>query len=183
MNWHIFGILAFVMLALERGLHPLLSVGDSVSPSFLLILLVYVGMFAPPITAAWAAVTLGLLVDVTHALPLMPPVGLKPILGPHALGYLVGAYVLIQLRGMIFRGSPITMAIVVFLVGLFVSLTAVVLLTLRGLIVEPIIAFSPGEDLVHRFLQLLYTSVMALPVGYLLSKATPLFAFVHAKSR
>ncbi len=178
-----FGILAFVMLVLERGLHPLLALGDSVSPSFLLILLVYVGMFAPPLTAAFAAVVLGALVDVTNPLAMLPPVGLKPIIGPHALGFLVGAYALIQLRGMIFRGSPVTMAIVVFLVGTFVSLTTVFLLGMRGFIAEPIIGFSPVEDLVHRFLVLLYTAAMALPVGWLLSKATPLLAFSYGKMR
>jgi rod shape-determining protein MreD len=187
MNWPIFALFAFVMLVFERGLHLLLAVGGTevtggVSPSFMLILLVYVGMFAPPMKLAWAAIALGVLLDVTYAWAVPPPVGYTMIIGPHALGFLVGAYTLTQLRAMIFRGSPLTMAVVVFLIGIFVSLVTVFLLRLRGLIVaDAIVNFSAIDELVHRFLQLLYTAAAALPVGLVLSKFTPLFAFQTTK--
>jgi len=130
MNWIVFALAAYVMLALEVGLRTLLGIPgpDGVSPSFVLVLAVYIGMMAPAHVVPWAMLILGVLVDLRP--------GAAPdvtIVGPMALGYLVGAYVVLQLRGLVFRESVLALSALVFAGGLFVQLVAVGLLTMRGL--------------------------------------------------
>lgn len=169
-----FAIIVYVVLALETGLRVLLSVPGptGVSPSFMLILAVYVSLTAPAPTVAWTTLLLGLLVDLR-------PIGLGEqsqdvvLIGPACLGYFVGGYVAVQVRGMLFRESPITMGIMVFIMGIFVHLVIVALVTLRGLPIVPadgIAGWHAAEQLGHRFGELVYTAVVAVPLGFVLMR-------------
>ena len=42
---------------------------------------------------------------------------------------------------------------------------------------EPVVSFSAADQLVHRFLQLLYTVTLSLPVGLILLRLAPAFGF------
>lgn len=178
MNWFLFAIFAYVMLALEVGLAGLLGfqgASGAVTPSFVLILAVYIGMLAPTSVVPWAMLILGLLVDLQPG-----PVQDAVVVGPMALGYLTGAFAVLQLRALVFRESVISLAAMIFGVGVFVHLVAVALLTMRGLpwtLAEPIAGWNAADQLVHRFLHLLYTAGMALPIGAILFKITPLWHF------
>lgn len=179
MRWLIFSIFAYAMLAAQVGLRSLVSVGG-VSPQFLLILAVYVGLMAPSAVVPWALLVLGLLVDLApgnaHGLSLV---------GPAALGYLAGAYAVLQLRTLVFRQSVITLTALVLVAGVFVHLVIVALLTVRGVpwpLGEPVPGWSAADQLVQRFLSLLYTAVWAMPVGVVLFRTTPLWGFA-GKSR
>lgn len=181
MNWLIFALFAFVLLALEIGLAPLLAVGDGIAPSFVLILAAYIGLLAPAALVPWALLILGLAVDLQP-----DPVPEATVLGPLALGYLAGALVVLQLRSLVFRESIISLAAMIFAMGIFVHLVAVALLTARGLgfvTNEPIPGFSASQQLVQRFLELVYTAALAVPVGYLLFKSTSLWQFAHGGKR
>lgn len=174
MNWLIFIISAYLLLALQEGLRTLLTIGD-VSPNFILVLAVFVGMMAPGHVVPWALLALGVLMDLQPG-----PVREATLIGPAALGYLAGSYVVLQLRTMMFRESVLALGVLVLAVGVFVELVTVAVLTARGLSVltgEPIAGWSAPDQLVHRFLALLYTAVLALPIGAVLFKTAPLWAF------
>ena len=101
MRWPVFAIFAYLMLTLEQSLRTLWA-SSYTCPSFLLILMVFISSWAPAMTAVWAAMILGLLVDLSS--PVLPANHATDVvlIGPAALGYLTGAYVTILLRGMFF---------------------------------------------------------------------------------
>jgi len=186
MRWSVFILTAYVALLLQAGLGNLLAYGDSaVTPSFLLILGVFIGMWAPPQTVAWAMLILGLLTDLTHAYPI-GDTQMVWLIGPASLGYLLGAMAICQLRSMVFRDSALALAVMVFMVGILVHLAAIALLAIRGwpwLPGEPIIGYSATHALFEAFKQLLYTTAFALPVGYVLQRSSPLWRFEPAKPK
>lgn len=175
MNWLLFIIAAYVFLVLQTSLHSFLMIGGA-SPDFLLILLVFVGIYAPARVLGWAALILGLATDLQ-----VGPMSVS-IIGPATLGYLAGAYVILQLRMLVFRESLITFAVMVFIVGLAVFLVTVFMYSFRSLpwpLGQPVVGWSATEALVHRFFVLIYTMVLSLPVGYLLLRAAPWFGFTN----
>ena len=177
MNWLVFALVAYLMLALEAGLRTLLGIAgpDGAYPSFILILAVYVGLLAPSQVVPWAMLVLGLLTDLQAG-----PVPEAAIIGPAALGYLLGAYVIMQLRLLVFRESVITLAALILATGIFIQLVVVGLYTMRGLpwlTAEPIAGWSAADQLVRRFFILLYSTAVAVPIGALLLRSTPLWGF------
>ncbi len=165
MNWIVFTITAYVLFALQAGLAPAWAFGNA-TPNLLLILAVFVGVSAARHATPWALLILGVLLDLQPG----PLAEHGVILGPHALGYLVGAYAVLQLRNLLFRESLLTIVIMVFAVGGFAALIEAVVYALRGLpwmFAEPL-PWSAGELLWRRFQQLLYTAVVAIPLGALL---------------
>ncbi len=185
MRWIVFIIFAYVLMALEAGLSSAWRIGLS-TPHLLLILLVFLGLYAAPMPLAWAALLLGALVDLSPPFwPVATGVWDVAILGPSILAYLAGAYACLQLRTIVFRDSPITLAAVVFVVGIFVQLVTVGVLTLRALPLpgivwfmgSPIPNFQPADELMRRFFDLVYTALMAIPLGMLLLRSVPLWGF------
>lgn len=184
MRWSVFFIFAYVFLAVEAGLDRLLAYGG-VSPSFLLVLGVFVGLSAPKMTVVWSMLILGLLTDLTHDYT-MADQQILWLIGPATLGYLCGALVVLQLRALVVRESAIALAVMVFVVGVFVYLVVVAMLTLRGLpwpTANPIADWSAADELAQGFFKLLYSAILALPLGLVLTKTEPLLAFLPGKSR
>ncbi len=121
---------------------------------------------------------LGLLVDLQPN-----PTPAVTIIGPASLGYLVGAYVVLQLRALVFRESVITLAALVFTTGIFIQLVIVGIYTMRGLpwlTAQPVEGWNTADQLVNRFFILLYTTVMVVPIGALLLRRRPSGAFPPA---
>jgi len=181
MNWIVFAIFAYLALALENGLDQMLSVGV-VTPSFVLIVAVYVAMTANRSAVPWALLILGLLEDLTH--PYHVGHGLDlPVVGPYALGYLAAAAICLQLRGMMATGSPLSVALLVIPAGILMQVVAVAMVTLRRLPLlqsDPVTGWIAADELVHRFGVLGYTAALALPVGFVLIRTAPLWRFAHA---
>ncbi len=181
MNWLAFSIVAYLCLLMQVGLTPLLGIPDpmGVTPNFLLIYAVYIGMNAPPRMVGWSMLIVGLLENL---LPGPLPAG--PILGPETLGYLFGAFAVLQLRGLVFRESVISLAMLVLFVGIFIELVIVALYSARGLpflLGQPIPHWDPSDQLFERFWVLLYSVVVSLPLGGLLIKLSPVFRFSPAQ--
>ena len=108
MRWTVFAIFAYVAVSLDVGLEPLLKdpFGLGIGcPSFTLLLAVYVGMSAPALSATWSALLLGILVDLRQDYVFSGYAGTSSILGPAALGYLVAAQAVLQVRT---TGAPWT---------------------------------------------------------------------------
>jgi rod shape-determining protein MreD len=184
MRWLIFSIFAFVLLALEIGLRNLLHVeigGDWVSPSFVLVLLVFVSIWAPPRVALWSGLILGALLDLAPQSSPTLPAGFV-LLGPAALGGLLAAYAVVQLRGLVYRESPLAAAVLVFVAGIFMHLMIVAVLSFRGVLYHPLEGWTAAGQLFHRFWILLYSAVLALPLGYALTKTLPMWGFESVKS-
>ena len=185
MNWLVFALVTYAALVLQQGLGALLAVPmpgvGELTPSLLLIVLVFVALHAPAWSAVWAGLVLGLLADLQPG-----PMPEARLIGPHALGFLAGAYALLQLRGMVFRQSIITFAALTLTAGVFVTLVSVALLTVRGLpwpLGEPIPGWHAADQLVHRFLELIYTTLLSIPLGTLLARGMRLWAFPERTDR
>ena len=186
MRWSVFFVFAYLLLALETGLDKLLVYGTA-TPSLLLILAVFVGLSAPPMTVVWSMLILGLLTDLTRSYDTADQQTLW-LIGPAAVGYLCGALTILQLRALVVRDSLIALAVMVFVVGVFIYLVTVAMLTLRGLplpwsIGEPIAHWSPAGELVSRFGELVYCAVVTFPLGLVLFKTERIWGFQVSKGR
>lgn len=186
MRWFVFAGFVFVILAMQQGFASLLEI-RGVRPNLLLIVAAYIALAAPPATARWAAMMLGLLVDLTE--PYFVAAGASHagvvLIGPAALGFLAGAVVVVELRGLMFRDSPVSLPVIVFIKGIFVSLVIVALLSLRCLVWglgDALGTFSAADELVYRFWQLLYTAAVAFPLGLVLIFLDRLWGFAHANA-
>lgn len=187
MRWSVFLILAYVFLGLELGLADLLQIGaNGPSPSWLIVVMVYVASVAPALTALWAAMILGILNDLS-AIHAGPNETVQVILGPYAIGYVLGALATLQLRTVVYRRHPLTMSLLALVSGLAVHATVWILYLFRDVLAHFSTFFDPvtvsaWDSLVARLLLVLYTAAFALPLGWLLIKLGPLFGFqVHPR--
>ena len=185
MNWLVFVVISYLALVLQLGLKPvwMISLGGvgELSPSLMLIVVVYVALHAPTWVALWCALGLGLVVEMTAS-----PMPGAVLVGPVTLGYLAAAYAVLQLRGMVFRESLIAFIVLVLIGGLFQELVAVALLSMREVpwpLGEVIPGWSAADQLMHRFLELLYTAALAIPLGLGLMASRPLWRFAGRAER
>lgn len=179
MNWPFFMILAYLLLGIETGLAPMLRIED-VEPSLLLVLAMYVAMSTSPIKACWCCLLLGMCTDLTHPIGLDSGTGQLTLVGPSALGFAFGGWVVVQLRGMVFRHSITGLMLMAFVGGAFTQLLTVAILAARAIPWIPgeqIPQWSASAELINRFFELLYTVGVAFPLGYLLIRLEPFFRF------
>ena len=186
MRWGVFAIFLLIALTLEMSLKPVFVFNEysNVSPSFMAVLLVYVSLLAPRMTALWAALLMGLLLDLTDAL-LQPGGEIVFLIGPSAFGYVLAALALMQMRSVVFRQRLITIVAFTLLAVLIVSLVRIVLLSVRGWFGESLVwgGGSVGGELLRVILVSVYSCVMALPFGWVLQQATRLWAFQSPHAR
>ena len=155
-------LLFLLAVLLQEGLKPWWQVGDA-SPEPLLVLVVFFALLGP----AAPAVGLGLLGGVLADLLGSPFEG-PAIVGPRALGYTVGCWVVVQARDSLFRGSTVTLVVMVLLGGFFAELIATALVTLRGagpLPGAPPRGWAGTAELSRRAGRLLLTAAAAVPLG------------------
>jgi len=175
-NWLTFAIAAWFALGLELGLRPALRLGpEALAPSFMLPLAVFVCLWAPHRVALWACLACGLLVDLTWRHPITGG-GAATILGPYALGYLLGGQLVLALRGVLIRGNPLTMAVMSMLAAAVAHVVVVAAMTVRTLYGDPI-GFAPAPELLVRLGASAYTGVAGLALSLLLIPLTPVFGF------
>jgi len=185
MRWITFILFAYGFLAVQIGFGDLLEINE-IRPDWLFILAVFIAAMAPTSEALWSAVILGLLADLTASYPTTSHADLT-IVGAHALGYALGASLTLQLRTMLFRQHPVSLTLMVFLSALAANLMTVFLVSLRWLFGDwfalwTAFQWSPTEELVDRFLMVLYTSALTLPVTWALIRLSPLFSFeIHPR--
>lgn len=179
MNWLTFAILTYLGYALQLLLAPIWPMQGH-EPMVLLVLLVFIGLQAPPMAVAWSAILMGILMDILlqqHA---------PGLIGPWAIGFLAAGYAMVQLRNLLFRDSMFTIGIMTLIAGIFALLVATTLHALRGIPVlgnEPVADFNAANQLYRGFFTLLNTAVFAVPLGYALLKSRVLWGFSGRGSR
>lgn len=173
MNWIVIAIMGWVCLGLDTGLAGALELGNSgISPSFVVVLAVYVGLAAPQIQAVWTCLLLGLCVDLISPMSLTVPMGASvTIVGPNAIGFVLMAQFLLAMRSMLMRHNPLTMAVMAMVGFVIVHLFVCATFTLRGFY-DPI-AWEMSSELVRRLGVSAYTGVVAFPLALVLVPLAP----------
>jgi rod shape-determining protein MreD len=183
MRWLVFTIFALIMLALEVGLRTMFEPLKAV-PSFTLVLAVYVALCAPPAASGWACLILGLLVDLATPQLVRSSPEAFAIVGPTALGFLAGGYLVVQGRGWVFRDSPWSLAVMVLAAGILAQAVIVSLLLMRGWVTgDPIANWGAGRALGRGLLAVLYSAILAVPAGFVLIRTTRWWGFVAPERR
>ncbi|GEM_PF-1021357 len=177
MNWIVFGIAAWLVLGVQWGFAGALKLGSTdIVPYFPVILVVWVGLWAKASHAMAAALVVGALWDIkAHVTTISgEPV---VVLGPQALGCLLGVYLVLTLRGVMLRKNFLTIVMLSGVAALLCQLVATVLLTTRGAI-DPAVYFGPPlGEFGGRAASSLYTGAAAALVGPALEALKPLFGF------
>jgi cell shape-determining protein MreD len=178
-SWPSFVIALWLALGLELGLRDALEVGQStISPSFVMVLLAFVAASAPRATALWAALAIGLALDLTSVLPASDrPEAVTPV-GPAALGCVAAAYTVVVMRGSMIRRNPLTLPVLSAVASVTLVVVWVTLLEARSWY-DPMVDIRAGQELWRGLLRALYTAALALPFGALLALSSPLFGFQH----
>ncbi len=182
MRWAAFVGVSFLTFAAELSLRPVLMLHalGGISPSFVACLAVFIAMFAPRMTALWSCWLLGLLLDLST--PFVPQDGGSfYLIGPYALGYAFGAYLIIQLRPMVFRQRAFSVSFLTLLCLVAVAIISVTIFVVRSWYASDAViypsSFSASDELFHRFGIAVYSAVLALPLGWLLLSTLPYWGF------
>lgn len=169
MNWLLFSILAWIALGMEVGLRDAFQIGHTpLAPSFVMILIVFVALWARPLTLLAAACILGALLDLVNQVNTTHGESVV-VLGPWALGSMLAAYTVLNFRAMMFRRNPITAAILCVLAGAIAAAVVVVLLRIRAQY-DDIQVASAAAELLPRLGAALYTGLVAVPFIWLLNR-------------
>lgn len=175
MRWPIFAIFAFAAIVAQLSVRNVLTLYalNGISPDLVAALAVFIALFANRSAALWACFILGVLIDL-----LAPAAGAAAfkVIGPHALGYAAGGYLVLQLRTMVFRRRAITIGFLTVLALIAAALVMVMLLTIRSWYPQAA-PYGPLSELGRHALMAVYSGVVAIPVGWLLARTLPLWGF------
>ncbi|MDX2116121.1 MAG: hypothetical protein SFZ24_10965 [Planctomycetota bacterium] len=176
MNWLIFALLAWLMAGMELGLRDALQIGNlALAPSFVMILLVFVALWARPQTALGVGLSLGALLDLLYVLPTQTG-ETAVLMGPWALGCTLAAYTVLNFRALMFRKNPLTMAFLCAVATAIANVIVLAILALRAFY-DPILLPSATSELWQRLGTAVYTGVVALAVGPALQTLAPWLGF------
>jgi rod shape-determining protein MreD len=180
MSWLSFAIVTWVFFGLELGLRDTLQLGPhAIAPSFVVALLIYIALNASPRAVLWAAIILGLFVDLTGSIELMPRYT-TVIVGPHAIAYFLAAHMVLAMRGMIVSRNPLSMGVLAVVAAAVAQIVVVAFLTIHKLYGDPIV-WNASERLVSGLASSVYTGVVAAILSLVLIPLTPLFGFTTAR--
>lgn len=182
MKWPVFAIAAFVFVVAQlslRSVFTLNSIGG-VSPNLVAIFAVFVCLFATRSAALWACWMLGMALDLApqaHAASIH-------VIGPNTLGFVAGGLIVLQLRAMVFRRRALTIGLLTLLFVIGAAVIAVFILALRNVYdAEPAIPGGPLAEFARRLGVALYSAILAIPLGWLLSVSIPLWSFPMSPQR
>lgn len=181
MNWIAFALASWIMLGAELGLKPALALGQtSIAPSFALILLAFVAMWAPPMAVYASALVVGVLLDLTHPPMLAGGAESVVVIGPYALGCLAGSYAAVTSRGLLIRQNPLAFGFVALVLCVVMHAVVVTLLRVRASYDDLLVTFS--HEVGARLGSAVYTAVLALLAGPVLRLLIPVFGFPASMS-
>ncbi|MDG2424837.1 MAG: rod shape-determining protein MreD [Phycisphaerales bacterium] len=185
MRWLVFIIAALIAVGLDSGFSGIFTLRGAgfLTPSFAACLLAFVALLAPPVSVIWAAWFLGLLADLSPGLG--EAGGGIQLIGPHALGYPLGAWVVLNFRTWMFRRRVLTISLLTFLCVLVAGLVQTAIGILRFWLPwagGELVPFGAGEML-HETGNAAYSALLAIPLGWILIQTLPLWRFDYGTSR
>ncbi len=167
---------AWVLLGLEVGLRV-----TGLAPGLVFVFATFIAMCAAPRAAFWAALSLGLLMDLTSPIALASPGPPGVVVGPHAIAYLLGAHLVIAMRGVMIRRNPLTLGFLSLCAGLVAQVTLVGILWVRTMF-DPV-AFAPGTELLARAGWALITGGAAVLLAFVLIPLAEVFGLPSQTQR
>ena len=179
MNWPLFAIACWLLAVLQTGLAPLLSLGGRLPGSGAQLLLVLAAFLPLCSNRFWEAVLAsclaGLLMDL-----LAEPVPGVPLMGPMALGCVVAAGIIWLFKKSSLGETVLSLVLAVFMFGAVANAVAVMLLYFRGVALpmaaaEPVPNLVVTHELFKRLMEVICTTALALPIGFLLMLSLPLW--------
>lgn len=183
MRWAPFLVAMALALVVDRAFMPVLEIGGAV-PLTLAALVAFVTLFAGRNAAWFAAVVAGAAHDLSS--PEFWGGRELVVIGPWALGFAFGAGLLLSLRASLVRRNVLTMALAVFLLLMTASLVWCAVWSARAWLPESLppwqtdTVFGAFGD---QFRTALWSSAVAIPVGWALSRTMGLWGFPGFTSR
>jgi hypothetical protein len=131
-----------------------------------------IASFGPAVGVLWVAFLGGLLVDLTWSVALQgQSVGQVTFVGPHALGFVLGAWVIVKSRRIFVRRNPMAVAALAVLGAVVAQMAALIILLVRDAI-DPAVML-PAQGFV-RLIGAFYTALPALGIALCLRWMLPL---------
>ncbi len=181
MRWAVFLVFAALAMLLDGGLGTVLALETlwGIRPSACAVLAVFVALSAPRTAALWSCLLLGLLLDLSAPLT-MPGGRVLHLVGPCALGFVAGAWLVLRGRTMVFRQRALSIGAMTVLFLLAANAIAVALYAARTWYPGGPVHWtdaSTAAAILRRVLIAVYSGLLAVPVGWLLVRTTPLWGF------
>jgi cell shape-determining protein MreD len=180
-------IAVFVALVFDTALSEALSIdsgGWDIRPTAMPAVAVFVALSAPRLTALWACMVLGLLVDLNNSISLEGGTDNIHLVGPFALGYVFSGYFICQLRASVFRRRALTIAVLTVAFAFMAAVVAVSCGVIRswlplGMVGARVLwpSMPAGGEMLRQFFSALYSGLLAWPLGWLLGRSASLWGF------
>lgn len=178
-------VLAWLGMGLETGLKNTFAVhvgSVTGAPGFALPIVVLIALCAPPMATLWAALGIGLLLDLTAPFNTTTSGNLF-LFGPGALGTVLGAQFVLLVRGMVIRRNPLTLVVLSMAAGIISAICTVALITVREFILRDPIVWAPTHELMDRLFSAILTGGSGLVLGVLLLPLTPMLGLPAGQQR
>jgi len=174
--WPVYLAALWLMLGLDVGLRTQLQLGPSSAPSLTLVLVTFVAMWAPKIHALYAALIAGICLDLlgTHVAP--GGTSAVSVVGPGALGAVLGALTVLTMRAMVERSNLFALPTLAVVQAALTGLVIVFCFSVRS-VYDPSISFDAVPELLSRGLSALATGIAAIPLSLVLRPSGRLFGF------
>ncbi len=180
MRWPVVVIFGYVLLGLELTVKRALAIGPpgaaSIAPSFIVPFIVFLALSAPLVPTLWVALVLGIAVDFCSP----DEGGAVFVIGPHALGYMAGAYFVFTMRGLM-RRHWLSLIFLSVLACALAELVVVAFYSVRGMYNPS--GFVAWRELLRRVMGALYTSATATLLSAILLPMSGLFGFQDPHQR
>jgi cell shape-determining protein MreD len=182
MSWAAFILAAAAALTLDASFMPVLQFGG-VTPSLVGCLAAFVALHAERRAAWWGCLVLGLLVDFSS--PVAVGGGVTFVPGPNAVGFTLGAAMVLSLRAEVMRRSMMAAAAATLVLMSLAAVAWTFVWALRSWWPDgqPVWTGSALSQLWHQMLVALVSAVLALPVSWTLGRTFDQWGFPASRRR
>jgi len=168
MSWVVFALLSWLFIGLDLGFSSALQVGQTtMAPSFIVILLVFISMWATTGQSLTAAAILGLAADLVYMVPFSGDDDVV-IFGPHALGFMLAAYTVRTMRALMYRRGALATGFLALVAALIAEIVVTSVLSVRSFY-DGVLVGSATTRLFEGVGSAVLTGLVGVPVGWLLS--------------
>lgn len=184
MRWGVFLVFALAALVIDTSLMGAFEIRHIV-PGVTPLLVAFIALSAPPVTAMWAALLLGIGRDLANP-HVIGTDQVFHLIGPSALGYLFAVNLVLPLRSMVFRRNPLTLGVFTGLTVIAAGLVYTTLWSLRALYEPAPVIFdgrSATRELFVTLLRAVYSGAIAVPLGWILARTSGLWGFAPTSQR